>query len=98
MKNPLDRSGRVCYNPNGENIDFTKVFMDDAGKMNIEIDHKTLGDCPSRWGEICNKFEDMGIYIEKIVMENGSVVLDKRSGKSEDCLTIENEDQETVQQ
>lgn len=31
-------------NPNGENIDFTKVFMDDAGKMNIEIDHKTLGD------------------------------------------------------
>ena len=40
----------------------------------------------------------MGIYIEKIVMENGSVVLDKRSGKSEDCLTIENEDQETVQQ
>ncbi len=57
-------------NPNGENIDFTKVFMDDAGKMNIEIDHKTLGDCPSRWGEICNKFEDMGIYIEKIVMEN----------------------------
>lgn len=85
-------------NPNGESIDFTKVFLDDAGEMNIEIDHKTLGDCPSRWSEICNKFEDMGIYIEKIVMENGSVVLDKRSGKNEDCSVAENENQQAVQQ
>lgn len=65
-------------NPNGEKIDFTKVFMDDTGKMNIEIDHKSMGDCPSKWSDICRKFEEMGILIEKVTMENGLDVYNKR--------------------
>lgn len=64
-------------NPNGEKIDFTKVFMDDDGKMNIEIDHKTMGDCPSKWEDIAAEMEEVGVYIEGIWMANGSVVIDK---------------------
>lgn len=65
-------------NPNGETIDFNKVFIDDAGKVSIEINHKTMGDCPSKWDEICKNFEDMGIFIEKLTMENGVDVYNKR--------------------
>ena len=83
-------------NPNGENIDFTKVFVDDDGKMNIEIDHKTMGDCPSKWSDITAEFEEVGIYIENITMENGGVVVSKRGKKQEGQIEINNSDS-TVQ-
>lgn len=73
-------------NPNGENIDFTKVFMDDSGKMNIEIDHKTMGDCPSKWADIAEEMEEVGVYIEGIWMSDGAVVLDKRSEKKTEII------------
>jgi len=77
-------------NPNGENIDFTKVFVDDEGKMNIEIDHKTMGDCPSKWSDITAEFEEVGIYIENITMENGGIVISKRGKKIDDIRDTEN--------
>ena len=83
-------------NPNGENIDFTKVFVDDDGKMNIEIDHKTMGDCPSKWSDITAEFEEVGIYIENITMENGGVVVSKRGKKQEGQIEINNSES-TVQ-
>lgn len=69
-------------NPNGENIEFM-VVDGDAG-LKIDIDHKTSGDCPSKWSEIVSNLENEGIYIEKIKMENGAVVLDKREAKADD--------------
>lgn len=71
-------------NPNGENIDFTKVFIDDNGKMNLNIDHKTMGDCPSKWTDIVAELDNVGIHIETIKMENGEVVVDKRGSRTED--------------
>ena len=84
-------------NPNGENIDFTKVFVDDEGKMNIEIDHKTIGDCPSKWSDITAEFEEAGIYIENITMENGGVVVSKR-GKNQENNSSNSESGNTVMQ
>lgn len=78
-------------NPSGESIDFTKVFVDDNGKPSIEINHKTMGDCPSKWSDICRNLEDKDIFIEKIEMENGTTILDKRNGKSEENMETESD-------
>lgn len=83
-------------NPNGESIDFTKVFIDDGGKPSIEINHKTMGDCPSKWSDICQNLEDKDIFIEKIEMENGTTILDKRNGKSENVFGMETNENRTV--
>lgn len=71
----------TAKNPSGESIDFNRVFINDDGEVKIDIDHKTMGSCPSKWEDICSQLDDVGIFIEKIDMENGGNVLDKRKGK-----------------
>lgn len=70
-------------NPNGEKIDFTKIYVDDEGKPKIDIDHKTTGDCPAKWSEITAAFEEIGVFMETIKMENGKIVMDKRGAKAD---------------
>ncbi len=72
----------TAKNPGGESIDFTQVFIEDDGEVKINIDHKTAGNCSSEWAEICSALDDAGIHIEKIDMENGTNVLNKREGQT----------------
>lgn len=66
----------------GESIDFSQVLIEDDGEVKINIDHKMAGSCSSEWAEICSALDDAGIYIEKINMENGANVINKRECKS----------------
>ncbi len=81
-------------NPNGENIDFTKVFKDDDGNMKIEIDHKTVGDCPSKWSDITAEMAEVGIYFETITMENGTSVINRRKKKVDNEGVAEGKDRQ----
>ncbi len=73
---------KICAkNPGGDTIDFTKVFINDNGDVKIDIDHQTVGNCPSKWEDICKALDDVGIHIEKVDMENGSNVLNRREQK-----------------
>lgn len=64
--------------PGGESIDFSQVFINDDGKIKMDINHQTLGNCPSQWKEICRAFDNAGIYIEKIDMEDGTNVISRK--------------------
>lgn len=72
----------TAKSPGGESIDFSQVLIKDDGEVKIDIDHKTVGSCSSQWGDICGALDDVGIHIERIDMENGSNVINKRSGKN----------------
>lgn len=72
----------TAKSPGGESIDFTQVFIEDDGEVKINIDHKTAGSCSSEWAEICSALDDAGIFIEKINMESGANVINKREGQN----------------
>lgn len=86
----------TAKSPGGENIDFSQVFINDDGEVKIDINHKTMGSCSSKWEDICNALEETGIYIEKIDMKNGGNVLNKREHKKASEDTVKNERQYQV--
>lgn len=66
----------------GEVIHFDKIYVDEAGKVDIQIDHKldAGGSCHARWEEITKALDEEGIFVKNIKMENGSTVIDKING------------------
>ncbi len=72
----------TAKSPGGECIDFSQVFINDAGRVNIDIDHKETGSCVSRWKEICQALDDAGIYIEKMNTAKGTNVINRREVES----------------
>lgn len=71
----------LAKNPGGDIIDFTQVFINDNGEVKIDIDHHTIGNCPTKWEDITKAFDNAGIHIEKIDMVNGGNILNKREQK-----------------
>lgn len=63
----------------GETINFERVYVDEAGKSEIGIDHKIRPGafCHKEWEEISRAMTEKGIFVEGVRREDGTAVVGK---------------------
>lgn len=70
-------------NANGARFDFTKIFVEDDGKVTINMYQKVAGDCANASEDISNAMMRNGMFVKKIFMEDGTVVVDRTARKAQ---------------